>query len=226
MDNEKQLSEQESLELISKMIQKAKASYHETGIGSLLWGTVVSIASFVTYLRIEKGFDIGFDIWLIVLIAIIPQVFISIQERKIVKKYEDDVINIVWLVYGITIFGFSFYQQIVPEVTKELILKEGWTMIQHFSSGNKPDKIITPFAPSFYSIYILIYAFPTIVTGLVKKYMPMIIGAIITYILFIISCFTSSGIDMLLGTFAALACWFIPGILLRRKYIAQKRAHV
>jgi uncharacterized membrane protein (GlpM family) len=54
----------------------------------------------------------------------------------------------------------------------------------------------------------------------------MIMGAIITYILFIVSCFTRSGIDMLLGTFAALACWFIPGIILRRKYLAQKSANV
>ncbi|MEN9599200.1 MAG: hypothetical protein RL596_1511 [Bacteroidota bacterium] len=226
MDNQKPLSEQESLRLITTMIQKAKGSYHETGIGSLLWGAVVSIASFVTYLRIEKGIYIGFDIWLIVLIAIIPQILISVQEKRKVKLYEDDVIDIVWLIYGVTIFGFSFYQQVVPEVTNSLIQQEGWTMIQHFSSGNKPDKVITPFTPSFYSIYILIYAFPTIVTGIVKKCTPMIMGAIITYVLFIVSCFTRSGIDMLLGTFAALACWFIPGIILRRKYLAQKSANV
>lgn len=225
---EKKFTEQESLQLITNMIQKAKGSYHETGIGSLLWGAVVGIASFVTYLRIEYGLKLGFDIWLIVLIAIIPQVFISIRRKKQakVKQYDDDMINMVWLVYGLTIFGFSIYQLIVPGVTNKFILEEGWTMIKHFSSGDKPDEILTPFAPSFYSIYILIYAFPTLVTGMVKKFNPMIFGAIITYILFIVSCYTKSGMDMLLGTFAALFCWFIPGIILRRKYLAQRRVNV
>ena len=36
MADQKQMTEQESLDLITNMIQKAKGSYHETGIGSLL----------------------------------------------------------------------------------------------------------------------------------------------------------------------------------------------
>ena len=63
MLEEKKLTEQESLELISAMIQKVKNSYHDTGIGSLLWGTVVFIASFVSFLRYRYNFTIGFDIW-------------------------------------------------------------------------------------------------------------------------------------------------------------------
>jgi hypothetical protein len=228
MSEDKKLTELESLQLITNMIQKAKGGYHETGIGSLLWGAVVGIASFITYLRIEYGLELGFDIWLIVLAAIIPQIFISTRAKKQakVKQYEDDMVNAVWLVYGLTIFGFSFYQLIVPGVTKQIILEEGWTMMKHFSNGAKPDELITPFTPSFYSVYILVYAFPTMVTGMVKKFKPMIFGAIITYILFIVSCFTKSGMDMLLGTFAALFCWFIPGIILRRKYLAQRSANV
>jgi NO-binding membrane sensor protein with MHYT domain len=79
MSEEKKLTEQESIELISAMIQKVKNSYHDTGIGSLLWGTVVFIASFVSFLRFRYNIDIGFDIWLLVLGAIIPQVYLSIR---------------------------------------------------------------------------------------------------------------------------------------------------
>lgn len=101
------MTEQESLDLITNMIQKAKGSYHETGIGSLLWGTVVTVASVVTYFQRTYDFYIGFDIWLLVLGAIIPQIIISIQEKKSnkVKKYEDDALNAIWLVFGITILG-------------------------------------------------------------------------------------------------------------------------
>lgn len=222
------MTEQESLDLITNMIQKAKGSYHETGIGSLLWGTVVTIASVTTYFERTYDFSIGFDIWLIVLAAIIPQIVISIQEKKSnkVKKYEDDALNAVWLVFGITIFGLNIYQIIVPNVTNEFIKIEGWQLTKHYLDNSKADEPISTFTPSIYSLFILIYALPTLVTGIVKKFKPMLYGALITYGLFIWSCFTISEYDFLLGGVAALICWFIPGVILRRKYLAQQKANV
>ena len=38
---DKKLSEQESLSLITQMINKAKNSYHDTGMGAMLWGAVI-----------------------------------------------------------------------------------------------------------------------------------------------------------------------------------------
>jgi hypothetical protein len=64
------------------------------------------------------------------------------------------------------------------------------------------------------------------VTGIVKKFNPMKMGAIMSYGLFILSLFTESKYDMLLGSLAALICWFIPGIILRKKYLAQARSNV
>jgi hypothetical protein len=227
MANETKFSEQESLQLIAEMIKKAKGSYHDTGIGSLLWGSVVSIASLMNFLQRTYDFKLWFDIWWLVLAAIIPQVYISIKEKKIqkAKQYDDDLVNSVWLVFGISLFAMGFYQNIVPFQTEKLIAEEGWTLMKHFSDG-RPDEVIRPFTPSLYSIYILFYAFPTMVTGLVKKFNPMKNGAIITYGLFLLSLFTESRFDMLLGSIAALVCWFIPGIILRRKYLAQTRSNV
>ncbi len=227
MANETKFSEQESLQLIAEMIKKAKGSYHDTGIGSLLWGTVVSIASLMSYLQREYDFTLAIDIWWLVFAAIVPQVYIAIKEKNNVKakQYDDDLVNAVWLVFGISIFGLSFYQNIVPVQTERLIAEEGWTMMKHFSDG-RPDEVIRPFTPSLYSVYILIYAFPTLVTGMVKKFNPMKIGAIITYGLFILSLFTDSKYDMLLGSASALVCWFIPGVILRKKYLAQTRLNV
>lgn len=228
MNDEKKMTEQESLQLITDMIKKAKGSYHDTGIGPLLWGAVVAIASFVTFLQRQYNFSIGFDIWLIVLAAIIPQIVMITRQKKgnKVKQYDNDLIDAVWLVFALSIFGLSFYQSIVPSVTQKLIAEEGWTMMKHYADSTKPDEILQPFTPSFYSIYILIYAFPTMITGIVKRFKTMIIGAIIAYALFILSCFTESKFDMLLGGIAAIFCWFIPGIILRRKYLAQHRINV
>ena len=54
----------------------------------------------------------------------------------------------------------------------------------------------------------------------------MTIGAIIAYLLFMASCFTETKYDFLMGAIAALVCWFFPGIILRAKYLKQKRANV
>ncbi|WP_026764992.1 hypothetical protein [Sediminibacterium salmoneum] len=227
MAKESTFSEQESLQLIAEMIKKAKGSYHDTGIGSLLWGAVVAIASGVNFLQREYDFKLGFDIWWLVLAAIIPQVYLSIREKKIkkAKQYDDDLIDSVWLVFGISIFAMGFYQNIVPAQTEKIIAQEGWTMMKHYADG-RPDEVIRPFTPSLYSVYILLYAFPTMVTAMVKKFVPMKIGAIITYGLFILSLFTESRYDMLLGSMAALVCWFIPGIILRKKYLRQAAVNV
>lgn len=229
MKEHTQLSEKESLELITSMIEKVKGSYHDTGIIPLLWGSAISIASFVSYLQMEFDFSIGFDIWWLVLAAIIPHMIISIKEGRFqrVRKYEDDALDAVWLAYALSIFGLIAYQNIIPSATTALIQHEGWQMMRHFTDNSKPDQVLQPFAPSMYSLFLLLYAFPTLVTALTKKFRPMLLGAIITYILFIVSCFTASRYDMLCGAIAALACWFIPGIIIRRKYLAQrKNAHV
>src|SRR4051812_3807562 len=134
MNNEEhQLSEQESLRLITDMIQKAKKSYHDTGISALLWGTVVFIASFVTYLQYEWDKRLPFDIWLIVLFAILPQIVISIRESKFRKfrSHVDIAIDAVWIVYATTLFGLMIYQNTVPDATVNLVKGEGWQMVKH-----------------------------------------------------------------------------------------------
>ncbi len=224
MKENESLSEKESLNIINEMIQKTKATYHDKGISALLWGTVVTIASLVSFARIEFDFQLGFDIWLIVLFAIIPQVFISIQEKRKIKirKHDDEAIDAVWIVYAITIFGLVAYQNIIPNATSNILNSEGWQLLKHYNNGIKPDEIIKPFAPSFSSIFILIYAFPTFITGIAKKFKPMIIGGIISYIVFTISLFTETKYDMLLCAVAAISNWLIPGIILRRRFLKKK----
>lgn len=217
----KPLSEQESLRIITEMIQKAKGSYHETGISALLWGSAVFIAATVTYLRVEFAFKMPFDIWLIVLFAIIPQIYISIKESKQrkVRSHTDIAIDAVWLTYAITLFGLVAYQRIVPEVSNALFQKEGLQLIQHTIDGSKPDEPFRLFSLSMTSVFILIYAFPTFVTGLVKQFKPMLWGAILSYGFFLVSLFTEFKYDMLLSAATALFCWLIPGIILRKRYL-------
>lgn len=224
MEEEKLLTGEESLQLITGMIKKAKNSFHDSGTSMLLWGSCVSVAALVTYLQLEFNFSVGFNIWLIILFAVVPQVFITIREnrRRKVVGYDGYAINVVWSAYAFTICGLVIYESIVPSAFQHIIQNEGWQLTKHYLNQAKPDEVLEPFTLSITSIYILIYAFPTIIMGRIRNYKPMITGAIIAYALFVASCFTATKYDMIFACIAAIACWLIPGVILRNKYLKQK----
>ena len=220
MEEQAQLSEKESLDLIAQMIRKAKSSFHESGTSAILWGSVVALAGIINFSEEYWKFSIGFDIWLIVLAALIPQIFISIRERKNRKAVSHDAafMNAIWLVYGISIFALLLYFNIVPWVTdremkqagNELLMRNIHTgTVEHF----------TPYVFSHFSLLLILYAIPTLATGLGFRFRPMLLGGLLCYLFFIASCFTSTMWDMLLNGLAGIFNWLIPGLILRNRYI-------
>ena len=82
MDEEKILTEKESLALITSMIAKAKCDYDETGISALLWGVIVVFCSLITFINHFTHLPLADYVWFLTLIAVVPQIFISIRESK------------------------------------------------------------------------------------------------------------------------------------------------
>jgi len=72
---DKPLDTHESLQVISSMIAKAKESHHDTGIVSILWGTVIGLCSLATWSQIQFDYKLPFDIWMLTFLAVIPTVF-------------------------------------------------------------------------------------------------------------------------------------------------------
>ena len=227
MEEEKLLTEKESLELITKMINKAKNGFHESGTGPILWGTVVGIAGLTSFAENHWNFSIGFDIWIITLLAIIPQVIISIRaarKRKAVR-YEESSLNAIWLVFGISIFALTFYNNAIPGISDRLLAADGVELlIKNKITGET--KHFMPYVLSASSLFLLMYGIPTLSTGLATKFRPMIIGGIICYILFIISCYTPTKYDMLLNGMAGICNWLIPGLILRNRFIKRRKENV
>lgn len=221
---EEKFSEQESLRLITEMIQKAKHSFHENGTSAILWGSVVGLAGIINFAELYWHFYIGFDIWLIVMAAIIPQVFISIRESKNRKviTHTEAAMNTIWIVYGISIFALVFYFNVVPRVTENFFTSEGISLIQKNADGTTKPFHLYPLSHG--SLLLMLYAIPTLVTGITHKFKPMIWAAILCYIFFIISCFTATAYDMLLNGLAGIFNWLIPGLILRKKFYRQKKA--
>lgn len=224
MDYEKSLSEQESLALITEMIGKARNHFHESGVSAILWGSVVSFCGLVSFAQSFWNFRIGFDIWLLALVAIIPQIVISIREnrRKEVRTHTETALDAIWIAYSLSLFGLVAYVNIVPAISAHLMEQyDGARLLnQTISTGaTVPQK---PFVPSFSSLLLLVYAFPTLCTGIIQRFRPMIGGAVLCYLFFIASLFTINTYDYLFMGGAGIFNWLIPGIILRNRYLRAK----
>jgi len=221
MEEEKKINEQESLQIITEMIGKVKGSFHESGTSAILWGSVVGFCGLVSFLQFHFQFSTGwFDVWFLTLIAIVPQIIISIREsrKRKVLTYEESAMNAIWLVFGISLFALSFYNNAVPGISENYFAKEGIELLQkNITTGEI--KTFHPFILSVSSVYLILYAIPTLATGLARKFKPMIVGGIICYLLFIISCYTTYEYDMLLHSIAAIFNWLIPGLILRNRFL-------
>lgn len=199
MNQNNTLTEQESLRIITEMMEKVKTDFYDTGISALLWGIVVTFCGLFSFAGSILHWEFNyFMIWNLTFIAVIPQIWITMRERSKVKAApRTDSVAAVWVVFAFSMFGLVFY------------------------NSSQTSKI-----PSSSSLYLLIYAMPTLTTGIARQFRPMTIGAVICYIAFVISCYASTQYDMLLQAIAAMVCWLIPGIILHQRYKRSRIHHV
>lgn len=188
---EEKFSEQESLKLINEMILKVKNSHYENGMGPLLWGSVIFTCSIVNFLEIRYNIDIGFDIWWLTFIAVLPQIYITIssKKRKNFKSYSDTAMNYVWMSFAISIALLIHYNIHV-----------------HSATGGVP-------------LFLILYGIPTIITAGIKSFKPMLYGGIICWLAAIVTVYANMSADLLLMALSALCAWLIPGIILRKRYL-------
>ena len=216
---EKKLSEKESLALITQMINKAKDSYHDTGIGAMMWGSVIAICSLVKLSEIQFGYKLPFDIYLLTLLAIIPQIFITIKEKKErkIKSYDDAYMDYIWLGFGICIFLLIHIINLVfnawSPVSQEYNSLTGHASSFHFS------EFISP-------LFLMLYGLPTFITGAACKFKPMLWGGLFCWVCSVITVYTPLRIDLLLTALAAIAAWFIPGLIMEKEYRLYKKEQI
>jgi FtsH-binding integral membrane protein len=216
MSPNQEFSERESLQLITEMINKTKQSFHDTGFGPIMWGSVITFCSLVTFASSHFNFTLPFDIWWLTLIALGPQVIYSIIEskRKQAKTYNDIAMDYTWIAFGISIGILTFIINALAADLKNSIpnymeVRGSFRLFNHTTA-----------------MHLMLYGIPTFITGGIMKFKPMLFGAIICWILGMVSIFTQSQTDMLLLAAGAIAAWLIPGILLNKIYRAAKNGNV
>jgi hypothetical protein len=189
MENEEKLmTGEESLRIISEMINKTKVNIRQSSFHLLFWGWLIFTCSLSEYLLWKfSDYTHPYYIWFFV----IPGVFVSFlvgfrNGRKAkVHTYADRLYMWTW-------FGF-----LLASVT--LFIVQSSRM-------------------QFVAPYILILAgFPTFISGFIIKFKPLIAGGICFWATAIIVNFAGAEIAPLGMPFAVLCGYLIPGYLLRSK---------
>ena len=113
-ENDKVMTEAESLFIISSMINRAKNKFSENGHLYLLWGWTVFACSIAHFLCIKfQWIQHPQIVWSATWIALICQIIFLSKRKKSekVKTYTDQIVGFVWLSFAIMMFITIFFNE-------------------------------------------------------------------------------------------------------------------
>lgn len=206
MEPEKEMNEQESLQLINRMIHSAQKGVNDNGFYFLLWGWFVFVASVSNYLLVEV-FPTNYN-WipwavLMPLGGIISGIYgWKVERRKKVKTYADDMLNYVHIAFCVCLFITLFFMSQVGGKSAQ-DPNAGW----HYA----------------YPVIMMIYGSWLFICGGAIRFKPLMIGGVIDWGCAVAGLFIHTTELILVLSFAVLAGYIIPGHLLKAKYNKEKR---
>jgi hypothetical protein len=186
--NEKPLTGEESLKIITEMINKTKINFSQSIFHLLLWGWLIFACSLIEFLAGRlTSFAKPWLIWYLT----IPGVFVSmifgfIKGRKAKTYTYGDMINMwTWLGY------------IVSASILFILMKDSMEGIPPF--------------------ILMLTGLPTVVSGFTIRFKPLILGGLSMWILSLVARFGGPDIAPFAVPVAMVTGFLIPAYLLRRK---------
>lgn len=185
---EKEMTGEESLKIITEMINKTKVNIRQGSFHLLFWGWLIVICSLSEYMLSRfTDFASPWYVWFFV----IPGVFVSvlygfIKGRKAaIHTYADLIYASVWMAF--------LFAAIVLFI------------------------LLSDRMGSFGPYILTVAAIPTFVSGFILKFKPLIFGGISFWIFAIIGHFGGFDLAALSVPVAMLTGYLIPGYLLKSK---------
>jgi hypothetical protein len=192
---EKNISGLESLEIIRQMIQTAKKEQKDNGIGWIIWGWLLFLASVFTMINTYTNWVNTFFFWnvfggiTIILLMYEAWTSFSNKNKKPVKTYTNELFRKLNTGFFISLMLIIFSINLGVPPTKGFALLLG-----------------------LYGFWILIY-------GAVLDFKPSVIGAYITWGFAFGSLFVDDfRLTMLLHALAVLCGYIIPGHIAYREF--------
>ena len=185
---EKDLSPEQSLATIQAMINEAKQSVFKMGFMFILWGAVLEACGIGQFVLDRMGFSMPWIIWPV--LCTIGGIAASIHGARQGSKLGANTFTdrvTMWLWVAFTI---------------TLVLVIIGSVSQDMDPG---------------SYIMLITGLPTLVTGTMLRFRPLVVGAILFWIIGLLSFWFLTEYRSLVFSFAIVVGYVIPGIMLKLK---------
>lgn len=183
-----QFSEQDSLQVIHDMINKAKKDLGDHSFYPILWGWVVLVGSIVNYLLLEyTTFERPWLAWLVVFVGIIGSAVkgYNVEKRNGATNYTSSIVMMIWVMFLINYFILLPFMSVINYMITPLIL--------------------------------LMAGGSLVLTGFVTKFKPFYYSGIFVWITAIAAFLFTGSVQLLICATAALFGILIPGYILKNK---------
>jgi hypothetical protein len=187
-NDEKMMTGEESLKIITEMINRTKVNIRQGIFHLLFWGWLITVCSLSEWLITNlTHYAHPYYVWILV----IPGAFVSIIYGAVTGR-KAKVHTYADMLYMWTWIGFLFAAIVLFIVQSDRM------------------ENITP--------YILLLAgFPTFLSGFIVKFKPLIAGGICFWVVAILVHFAGPSLALLGTPVAMLTGYLIPGYMLRNK---------
>lgn len=185
-DHDKPLSGQESLDIIHRMIGRAKGNIRNRAFYFLLWGWIVIAGSMGHYLLLEfSSLNHPEWAWIVVLVGIVASFVQGYRDRKETgaSTYAGSIYTTVWITFLVNYF-----------------------IIIVFTA--KINFFITP-------LILVMAGSATYVSGAILRYKPLKLGAVFVWVMAIVAFLVTVHYQLLATAAAVFVGYLIPGYMLQ-----------
>lgn len=188
METDEKMTGEESLRIITEMINKTKINIRQSSFHLLFWGWLIFACSLTDYLLWKfTDFTHPYYVWILVFPGTVVSLgygFIT-GRKTTVQTYADRIYMWTWMGFMISAIVLFIIQ---------------WKRMD----------LLAP--------YILLLAgFPTFISGIILKFKPLVAGGIIFWIISVIVSFAGPSIAPLGMPVAVITGYLIPGYILKNK---------
>ncbi|NOX47926.1 MAG: hypothetical protein GXO89_13205 [Chlorobi bacterium] len=185
-------NEQDSIRVITEMIENSKSRIKDNSFFYLLWGWLVLIASVTNFILLKmEYFNIAWVPWPILMFG--GGIVSGIAGYRMGKKAKaktmfDTTMAYLWSGFVITLFIILFVA----------------------ASGNISWQVSNV-------LIIALYGLGTFVSGGILKFKPLIIGGVLSWAIAVATLFTPEIYSLLMVALSIVVAYLVPGYLLKSK---------
>ena len=185
-------NEQDSIRVITEMIENSKAKIRDNSFFYLLWGWLVLIASITNFILLKMGYyELSWIPWMVLMTG--GGIVSGIVGKRLGKKAKaktmfDTTMAYLWSGFVITLFIILFVS----------------------ASGNISWQVSNV-------LIIALYGLGTFVSGGILRFKPLIIGGVLSWGLAIVTLSLPEIYSLLMVATSIIVAYLIPGYMLKSK---------